>query len=70
MSGRISEDRSEFGVLFVPGFAEQHPGTAIASFAGAGSPASAAQPQVSGPASGEEIHSDGFRGACVFSTTR
>jgi hypothetical protein len=35
MSGRISEDRSEFGVLFVPGFGEQQPGTAIASLAGA-----------------------------------
>ena len=35
MSGRIREDRSEFGVLFVPGFAEQQPDTAIASFAGA-----------------------------------
>lgn len=35
MSGPIGEDCSEFGVLFVAGFAEQRPGTAIASFAGA-----------------------------------
>jgi hypothetical protein len=35
MSGNLSEGHSEFGVLFVPGFAEQRPGTAIASFAGA-----------------------------------
>jgi hypothetical protein len=35
MSGPIGEDRSEFGVLFVAGFAEQRPGAAIASFAGA-----------------------------------
>jgi hypothetical protein len=34
-SGPSSEDCSEFGVLFVAGFAEQHPGTAIAAFAGA-----------------------------------
>jgi hypothetical protein len=35
MSGRISEDRSEFGVLFVAGFAQQRPGSAIASLAAA-----------------------------------
>jgi hypothetical protein len=35
MSGRLSEDCSEFGVLFVAGFAEQRPGSAIASFAAA-----------------------------------
>ncbi len=35
MSDPISEDRSEFGVLFVAGFAEQRPGAAIATFAGA-----------------------------------
>jgi hypothetical protein len=35
MSGPIGEDSPKFGVLFVAGFAEQHPGTAIASFAGA-----------------------------------
>jgi hypothetical protein len=35
MSGRLSEDCSEFGVLFVAGFAEQRPGSAIASFASA-----------------------------------
>jgi hypothetical protein len=36
MTGPIDdEDCSEFGVLFVPGFTEQRPGTAIASFAGA-----------------------------------
>jgi len=35
MSGPIGEDCSEFGVLFVAGFAEQHPGTAVTSFAGA-----------------------------------
>jgi hypothetical protein len=35
MSGPIGEDCSEFGVLFVAGFAEQRPGTAIVSFAGA-----------------------------------
>jgi hypothetical protein len=34
MSGPIGEDCSEFGVLFVAGFGEQRPGTAIASFAG------------------------------------
>ena len=34
-SGPISEDRPELGVLFVAGFAEQRPGTAIAAFAGA-----------------------------------
>jgi hypothetical protein len=35
VSGPISEDCPEFGVLFVAGFADQRPGTAIASFAGA-----------------------------------
>jgi len=35
MSGLIGEDCSEFGVLFVAGFAEQRPGTTIVSFAGA-----------------------------------
>jgi hypothetical protein len=35
MSGRISEHRSEFGVLFAAGFAEQRPGSAIASLAAA-----------------------------------
>jgi hypothetical protein len=35
MSGPIGEDCSEFGVLFVAGFGEQRPGTAITSFAGA-----------------------------------
>lgn len=34
MSDTVSEGCSEFGVLFVPGFAEQRPGTAIAPFAG------------------------------------
>ena len=34
-SGPVSEARAEFGVLFVAGFAEQRPGTAIAAFAGA-----------------------------------
>jgi hypothetical protein len=34
-SGPVSEDRPELGVLFVAGFAEQRPGTAIAAFAGA-----------------------------------
>jgi hypothetical protein len=34
MSDPLSEDRSEFGVLFVAGFAEQRPGAAIAEFAG------------------------------------
>jgi hypothetical protein len=35
MSGCISEDRSEFGVLFVGGFAEQRPGATVASIAAA-----------------------------------
>jgi hypothetical protein len=35
VSGPISGDRPEFGVLFVAGFADQHPGTAITSFTGA-----------------------------------
>jgi hypothetical protein len=35
VSGPISEDRPELGVLFVAGFAEQRPGTAIAAFAAA-----------------------------------
>ena len=35
MSDLISEDRPEFGVLIVAGFAEQRPGTTITSFAGA-----------------------------------
>ena len=34
-SASISQDRPEFGVLFVAGFAEQRPGTAITAFAGA-----------------------------------
>jgi hypothetical protein len=33
MSSRMSDECVEFGVLFVPGFAEQRPGSAIASFA-------------------------------------
>ena len=35
MSERLSEDCEEFGVLYVAGFAEQRPGGAVASFAGA-----------------------------------
>ena len=35
MASPISEDCTEFGVLFVAGFAEQRPGTAIASLASA-----------------------------------
>ena len=31
----MSDECPEFGVLFVPGFAEQRPGSAIASFAAA-----------------------------------
>lgn len=34
-SASISQDRPELGVLFVAGFADQRPGTAIAAFAGA-----------------------------------
>ena len=35
MSGGISKDRPELGGLFVAGFGEQHPGSAIASLAAA-----------------------------------
>jgi hypothetical protein len=35
MAGHTTEDRAEFGVLFVAGFAEQRPGSAVASFASA-----------------------------------
>jgi hypothetical protein len=35
MSSQMSDECPEFGVLFVPGFAEQRPGSAIASFAAA-----------------------------------
>src|ERR1700733_10270088 len=33
--GSITQDRPELGVLFVGGFADQRPGTAIAEFGGA-----------------------------------